>query len=83
MMRMEDRQMNDGTSIEILRKMDKIISLLEALVPQEHDATPPVFPSFPTASQNKCVKCGMVFDGTTSYVCGFTDCPMGLGPVAC
>lgn len=75
--------MNDDTAIEILRKMDKIISLVEALVPQEREATPPVFPSFPTASQNKCDKCGMVFDGITGYVCQSPDCPVGLGPTMC
>jgi hypothetical protein len=73
----------DDTFIEILRKLDRIISLLEK-ISGDGTATQPTLPdlSFPVKPPH-CSKCGISLEGVTGYVCNHADCPTGLGATTC
>ena len=43
----------------------------------------PQLPYTPYEQKTTCSKCGMDFSGTTGYVCGNADCPMGLNGTTC
>ena len=62
---------------KILKKLDKLEDIINRpYEPYEYndDYTPqPRVPSF--GGVTKCDKCGMVFDGVTSYYCSHNDCP--------
>lgn len=75
------------TIIEILDQMDKKLERLERSVNTQSnpfvypgDNTPqPSYPANPfphTANSTVCGKCGLEFEGATSYYCPSDDCPI-------
>ena len=85
--------MSSDPQANMLKRLDRIISLLEVLViqnergdyvPMEPDMPePPRLPVAPIpweAQRTQCDKCGMEFGGVVGYACVNVDCPTGLGP---
>jgi len=78
---------NEKRITELERKLELMeLKLNEAL--RKLDMKPltspfPVYPVVPLERPNECPKCGIQLKGAMGYVCGDSQCPVGLGGITC
>lgn len=59
----------------ILKRLDEIEQRLGVFDAPKYD-----MPSMPSYLESKCSKCGILFEGVTSYYCSQPNCPKFVQP---